>query len=144
MKFKYRKIPNLSHPGKQWFNRPYLRVRLFNGKEYKDVLALVDSGADSCLFHSSICEELSIDFRSGKRTEFGGIAAGQIVEAFIHTVELQVEGFTEKVALEVAFADSDAIGGLLGGIGFFDNYKVTLEKYKGRFQIESRPVASGA
>lgn len=141
MKFKYRKIPNLSHPGRQWFNRPYLKVRLFNGENYKDVLALVDSGADSCLFHSSIADELGIDVRSGLRTEFGGIAAGQIVEAFIHTVEMQVEGFAEKVRLEVAFADSDAIGGLLGGIGFFDNYKVTLEKYKGRFQVETRPMA---
>jgi hypothetical protein len=116
-------------------------VRLFNGENYKDVLALVDSGADSCLFHSSIAVELGIDFRSGIRMEFCGIAAGQMVEAFIHTIEMQVEGFAERVTLEIAFADSDAIGGLLGGIGFFDNYKVTLEKYKGRFQVETRPIS---
>jgi hypothetical protein len=53
---------------------------------------------------------------------------------------MQVEGFAEKVTVEVAFADSDAIGGLLGGIGFFDNYKVMLEKYKDRFQVDARPM----
>lgn len=77
MKFRYRKIPNQSHPGRDWFNRPYLKVRLFNAENYKDVLALVDSGADSCLFHSSISDELGIDSRSGLRTEFGGIPQGR-------------------------------------------------------------------
>lgn len=140
VKFKYRKIPNVSHPGQQWFTRPYLKVRLFSGSNYKDVLALVDSGADSCLFHGSIAGELGIDMRSGARSEFAGIAAGHVVEAFSHGVELQIEGFVEKIRLDVAFADSDTIGGLLGGIGFFDSYKVVLEKYKGRFQVESRPA----
>ena len=140
MKFKYRKIPNVTHPGKGWFNRPYLKVRLFNGAKHQDVLALVDSGADACLFHSSIADELGIDTRSSLRTDFGGIAAGEVVEAYVHNVEVQVEGFAERVTIEVCFADSDAIGGLLGGIGFFDNYKVTLEKYKGRFQVETRPT----
>jgi predicted aspartyl protease len=114
---------------------------LFSGERYQDVLALVDSGADSCLFHASVADELGLELREGLRTEFGGIAAGHVVEAFIHTIEMQIEGFADKIAVEVAFADSDAIGGLLGGIGFFDYYKVTLEKYKGRFQVDVRPPA---
>lgn len=143
MKFKYRKIPNLAHPANKWVSRPYLQVRLSYENSHKDVLALVDSGADSCLFHSSVADELGIVLRDGWVKEFGGIAAGANVQAYMHTIQMQIQGFEEKVEFEAAFADSDAIGGLLGGIGFFDNYKLTLEKYKGRFQVESRPLAQG-
>ena len=144
MKFKYRKIPSNSYPGQPWLTRPYLKIRLFSGANYKDVLALVDSGADSCLFHASIANELGVNMRAGLRAEFGGIVAGHIVEAFIHRVDLQVEGFAERIGLDVAFAESDAIGGLLGGLGFLDNYRVILEKYRGRFQVESRPLGDVA
>lgn len=103
------------------------------------MLSLVDTGADYCLFHSSVADELGINLKSGWLKDFGGIAAGQTVQAYMHTIQIQVQGFKEKVEIEVGFADSDAIGGLLGGVGFLDNYKVTLEKYKGRFQVELRP-----
>lgn len=104
----------------------------------RPVLSLVDSGADYCLFHSSVGDELGIDLKTGWAKEFGGIAAGQSVQAYMHTMEIEIQGFGGRVEIEAGFADSDAIGGLLGGIGFFDNYKVTLEKYKGRIQIEPR------
>jgi hypothetical protein len=139
MKFKYRKIPDLEHPSRKWVSRPYLLVTLFHGTNKRPVLSLVDSGADYCLFHSSVAEELGIDLKSGWIKDFGGIAAGQSVQAYMHTIQIEIQGFRERVEIEAGFADSDAIGGLLGGVGFLDNYKITLEKYKGRFQIESRP-----
>lgn len=140
MKFKYKKIPDLEHPSRKWVSRPYLHVTLFYGANKRRVLSLVDSGADYCLFHASVAAELGIDLKSGWLKDFGGIAAGQAVQAYMHTIRIEIQGFAERVEIEAGFADSDAIGGLLGGVGFLDNYKVTLEKYKGRFQIESRPV----
>jgi|SRR5882724_10652983 len=140
MKFKYKKIPDLEHPSRKWVSRPYLLVTLIHGTNKRPVLSLVDSGADYCLFHSSLANELGIDLKSGWTKDFGGIAAGQSVQAYMHTIQIEVHGFGERIEIEAGFADSDAIGGLLGGVGFLDNYKVTLEKYKGRFQIESRPV----
>lgn len=108
------------------------------------MLALVDSGADYCLFHSSVADELGIDLKRGWVKDFAGIAAGQIVQAYMHTIQLEVQGCDKRFEIEAGFADSDAIGGLLGGIGFFDNFKITLEKYKGRFQIEPRSQPHGA
>lgn len=143
MKFKYRKIPDLSHPSRKWVSRPYLIVRLFSRSRQKDVLSLVDSGADYCLFHSSIADELGITMRDGWVKEFGGISAGEPVQAYMHRISMQLQGFSEIFELEAGFADSDAIGGLLGQVGFFDCYKVTLEGYKGRFQIDHRPDATG-
>jgi hypothetical protein len=138
MKFKYKKIPDLEHPSRRWVSRPYLLVNLFHGTNKRQVLSLVDSGADYCLFHSSIADELGIDLKSGWIKDFGGIAAGYSVQAYMHTIQIEIQGVGERVEIEVGFADSDAIGGLLGGVGFFDNYKVTLEKYKARFQVEPR------
>lgn len=140
MKFRFKKIPDQEHPARKWVSRPYLLVTLFHGTEKRRVLALVDSGADYCLFHSSVAAELGIDLKSGWVKDFGGIAAGQDVQAYMHTIQIEIQGFAERVEIEAGFADSDAIGGLLGGVGFLDNYKVTLEKYKGRFRVESRPV----
>jgi hypothetical protein len=140
MKFRYKKIPDLEHPSRKWVSRPYLLVTLFYGANNRRVLSLVDSGADYCLFHSSVADELGIDVKNGWIKEFGGIAAGHSVQAYMHTIEIEIQGFGERVEIEAGFVDSDAIGGLLGGVGFLDNYKVTLEKYKGRFQIDARPV----
>ncbi|SRR6266446_5260734 len=139
MKFKYKKIPDLAHPSKNWVSRPYLLVTLYYGTNKRPVLSLVDSGADYCLFHSSVASELGIELKGGWLKEFGGIATGEPVQAYMHTIQIEIQGFAERVEIEAGFADSDSIGGLLGGVGFLDNYKVTLEKYKGRFQIESRP-----
>ena len=143
MKFRYKKIPALSHPSRKWVSRPYLTVRLFYGFHQKDVLSLVDSGADYSLFHSSIADELGIDMRTGWQKEFGGIAAGEPVQAYMHTIGMQIRGFAETFQVEAGFADSDAIGGLLEQTGFFDCYKITLEGYKGRFQVDHRPQPMG-
>jgi len=143
MKFKYRKIPDLGHPSKKWVSRPYLTVSLCHGTSHKDVLCLIDSGADYCLFHSSIADELGIDMRAGWEKKFGGISAGEPVQAYMHTISMQIQGFAEMFQFEAGFADSDAIGGLLGQAGFFDCYMVTFEGYKGRFQVEHRPDIKG-
>src|SRR3970040_1155120 len=113
MKFKYRKIPDLGHPSKKWVSRPYLTVSLCHGTSHKDVLCLIDSGADYCLFHSSIADELGIDMRAGWEKKFGGISAGEPVQAYMHTISMQIQGFAEMFQFEAGFADSDAIGGLL-------------------------------
>jgi hypothetical protein len=88
--------------------------------------------------------ELGLTLRDGWAKEFGGISAGEPVQAYMHKISMQLQGFSEIFEIEAGFADSDAIGGLLGQVGFFDCYKVTLEGYKGRFQIHYRPDANGA
>src|SRR6266478_9261573 len=80
MKSKYKKIPDLAHPSKNWVSRPYLLVTLYYGTNKRPVLSLVDSGADYCLFHSSVASELGIELKGGWLKEFGGIATGEPVK----------------------------------------------------------------
>ena len=114
-------------------------MTLFNGDKRQSIISLVDSGADACLFHSSIADRLGIDVRSVKPTEFDGIAEGISVQVYFHPVHLQIQGFTEKVEISAGFTDSNSVYGLLGQAGFFENYQVIFERYKGRFEIASRP-----
>jgi len=96
-----------------------LQVTLFSGEKRQTVISLVDSGADDCLFHSSVGDRLGLDVKSGESKKFVGIAEGHPIEAFFHDVELQVQDFPERVTIRAGFTDSDCVAGLLGQEGFF-------------------------
>lgn len=89
MKYKYRKIPDDTEPSKRWIARPILQVTLYSGPSHQDIRCLVDSGADDCLFHSSVGEVLGIDVQAGRLKSFAGIAAGQFVDAYMHTIQMR-------------------------------------------------------
>jgi Aspartyl protease len=138
MKYKYRKIPDDTDPSKRWTARPILQVRLYYGPNRQDIRCLVDSGADDCLFHTSVGDRLGIDVQAGRLKRFAGIAAGHFVEAYMHALQMQIQGFSEKIDLEAGFTDSEWVYGILGQSGFFANYRVTFERFRGRFEVTSR------
>jgi hypothetical protein len=98
----------------------------------------VDSGADDCLFHTSVGEVLGIDVKAGRLKRFAGISAEHFVDAYMHTIQMEVQGFSEKIDLEVGFTDSEWVYGILGQSGLFQNYRVTFERFRGRFEVTSR------
>jgi hypothetical protein len=140
MHFNYRKEPDHTKPKRDWIKRPKLQVKLFNGSQSIDLICLVDSGADDCMFHSSIGDVLGIDLKSGPLKRFGGIAEGIIVDCYLHPIELQIYGFSERIPVVAAFSDQVGAGGLLGQSGFFENYKVDFEGYRGKMEITSKPI----
>ena len=114
-----------------------LQVRLFNGPKQQDVVCLVDSGADDCLFPASIAESLGIDLKSGERKEYSGIAG--TVEAYIHVIEIQIQGFEERLKIAAAFTESEEVPAILGQAGCFDHFKICFERYRWRIEISGRP-----
>jgi len=112
MRFRYTEIRNHQDPARP-FHRPYLIVRLAHGTKHKDVIALVDSGADLCLFHSDIGKLIGIDVESGSKLAFEGVS-GAAATAYLHRINLTVRGMS-SISLDVGFTDSMAVGtGLLG------------------------------
>jgi hypothetical protein len=99
-------------------------VGLRYGDKKVVVSALIDSGADFCLFHSSVGRALGIDIHTGRREDFKGITL-DIVPAYVHKVYLGLRG-ESPIEVEVGFLTMDLLpdGGLLGQRGFFDEFDV--------------------
>jgi hypothetical protein len=133
MRFRYTDIPNSQNPQKP-FSRPYLIIRLLNGDNHKDVISLVDSGADICLFHADIGRMLGIEIEAGSELAFQGVSGVREV-SYLHRVGLGVRGLS-PITLDVAFTNSMAVGtGLLGQHGFFEQFEINFELSQKRFEV---------
>ncbi|PYS24027.1 MAG: hypothetical protein DMF72_06865 [Acidobacteria bacterium] len=135
MKFRYKKIASDVDP-KGYTLHPVIQVTLRDGNRAIDLWALIDSGAADCLFPRSIGEALGIDIESGRFKNYTGIARQSVV-GYVHKIELRVQGMSEWVKIEAAFIDAQVIP-LLGEGGFFDSFQIVFERYRGRFEVNSR------
>jgi predicted aspartyl protease len=138
MKFKYRSFRDTSGAEGRYIRLPLLGVRLdYRGKQ-TDVVGLVDTGATDCLFDRDVADDLGITLSAADLTrEYVGVG-GQSVIGHVHPIKFQISGFSEWVEFDAAFIDAKLPYQLLGESGFFDNYEVTLRRYRGRFEIKSR------
>jgi len=133
MKFRYTDIQNHQDPQRP-FRRPYLIVRLINGPRHKDVISLVDSGADVCLFHSDIGRMLGIEIEAAPELAFQGVSGAKEV-AYLHRVDLVVRGLS-AITVDVGFTHSMAVGtGLLGQHGFFEQFQINFDLSQEFFEV---------
>ena len=114
--------------------RPIISVRLHFKNTFVIYDALIDSGADRCIFHFGLIEILKVPL--GKQVKLRGIS-GELLEGVKATINLAV--FDWKFRTEVIFSPNLApmAYGVLGQKGFFDNFKVCFDK--SRHQIEITP-----
>jgi hypothetical protein len=138
MKFKYRYLRDSSGSGRNYIRLPLLQVRLGFGANHTDVVGLIDTGATDCLFDRDVADDLGITLADSdvKREYFG--VGGQSVIGHIHKIRFQVQGFGEWIEIEVGFIDAHLPYQLLGESGFFDNYEISFQRYRGRFEVKSR------
>lgn len=106
-----------------------VEIQKRNGKKIHAArtLALIDSGADNCIFHAELGEQLGIDIKSGEYAEIGGIAKDEnedpkIIQCWKHPIGLKVGGEVRNI--EAMFSPDIADHGfaILGSIGFFDKF----------------------
>ena len=133
MRFRYTEIQNHQDPTRP-FRRPYLIVRLINGDRHKDVISLVDSGADVCLFHSDIGRMIGIEIEAAPELACKGVSGVNEV-AYLHRVDLEVRGLS-SITLDVGFTNSMAAGtGLLGQLGFFEQFQINFQLSQNFFEL---------
>lgn len=89
------------------------------------IAALVDSGADRCLFHASIGAALGIEVEKGTEVPFGGVIGGSTGKIYYHKIRLLALG--EWVEITGGFSYELSFDALLGRTGFFDNFIVTFD-----------------
>ena len=105
--------------------KPLITVVLRKGGKKRKLFALVDSGADACLFPPDVAEILEIDVKSGERADFVGIGSTKTTFYF-HEVEILLGDYHVKT--KVGFSTSTiGAGGVLGQQGFFENFVVSFD-----------------
>ena len=105
--------------------------------------ALIDSGADRCVFPAVIGEMIGFDIEKGEREYVGAADAGERRPMYVHAVEITPGGYWEGPILLTAAASMPDLSqtghGLLGQLGFFDRLSyIIFEKPKGFVEIASR------
>ncbi len=96
MRIAYKAFPVLPHPAfpaENFIWRPVLNVALsYEHAQTQRFEALVDSGADRCLFHASIGAALGMEVRAGIEMPFGGVIGGATGKIYYHKVGLLAAG----------------------------------------------------
>ena len=108
--------------------RPKARVQLQSiVKEWYAFWVYIDSGADLSLFTRSDAALLGLNLREGEYRPIMGIG-GVLIPAYIHCVNLKIEGTV--LSVKTAFADSDEVPRLLGRTDVFNHFRITFDERK--------------
>lgn len=95
--------------------------------------AIVDSGAEYCMFDAQIGEAMGLVIEDGREADLKG-PDGSGFKAYLHQVAYRVGGYT-KSAL-IAFTHSMAPGtGILGREGFFSFFVVQIDHRNKKVRI---------
>lgn len=126
MKFKYFEFP-LPKPSPVLGNsilRPIIPIKISVNGQTAKYDALIDSGADFCIFHAELAEYLGIDVQSGLREVFSGVEDSIGAEAYFHKLILTVGDKSIKILIGFSYDIADHGYGLLGQKGLFDKFLV--------------------
>ncbi|MFH0803521.1 MAG: hypothetical protein V1877_00145 [Candidatus Tagabacteria bacterium] len=140
MKFRYHKLllPQRSEYFGSSILKPIIPVKITIGKKELNYTALIDSGADFCIFDAEIGEYLGIDIRSGRSEEFGGIQERGGAKAFLHNVVLNIGGWEYKTIVGFSYDIARHGFGILGQKGFFDIFVVKFDLFKEEIELKER------
>lgn len=125
MRFFYKK--NELPPGmrREFLLKPIIPVCLFYKNSFVKIEALIDSGADFCVFHSEIAEILGIKWQKGHAHDFLGIT-GEHGKVYFHTIKIKIGTSTKEISCGFSKNLSEYSYGILGQEGFFENFKVNF------------------
>jgi len=140
MKFRYCKLPL---PQQSTFFgvsilKPIINIKVAAGKEELQYAALIDSGADFCIFDAEIGEYLGLDIKSGYKEDFGGIQEKGGAEAFLHEVILNIGGWDYKTIIGFSYDIAKHGFGILGQKGFFEHFIVKFDLLKEGIELKPR------
>lgn len=141
MKFKFHKITS---PYGNIFT-PLVDIKLKNpktGDTTPRYPSLVDSGANSSVFHAPMAELINIDVTTGQKRPLRGIMAQAGIQ-YIHRILIVIDEMKVEYNAEVGFtydfvSDIENIFpyGILGQNGFFDQFKIKFDLKNGFFEIK--------
>lgn len=117
--------------------RPIIPIKILHNGITAKYAALIDSGADFCIFDAEIGEYLGINVRSGLKEAFGGVQEKGGAVAFFHVITLSIGDYYVKTLVGFSYDIAKHGYGLLGQKGFFDVFVVKFDLLEK--EIELRP-----
>jgi len=140
MKFNYKKfsLSNKSDFFGAAIFKPIIPVKIFYGEQALKYDALVDSGADFCIFDAEVGEYLGIDIRSGRKEKFGGIQELRGAVAYLHKIDLNIGGWDYRTIISFSYDIAKRGFGILGQKGFFDIFIVKFDLKKELIELKER------
>jgi hypothetical protein len=97
--------------------------------------ALIDSGADDCVFPASFAKQLGLDIAKGRHYPFGGAADGN-QDAYFFDLDIEIVGITTySASVGFSLALEKWGHGLLGQNGFFDRFPLEFDLSRGIFAL---------
>ena len=139
LKYNYRKFdskPSDAFPRRFCVSRPVIPIQLIKGQDRVKCFAMIDSGADYCIFQASLGEIIGLAIESGKLDHFGGISGQKQLTAYFHNIQIEVGG--HEFDCWAGFSrDIEALPcGLLGQLGFFNLFDILFDYNKGRIELK--------
>jgi hypothetical protein len=116
--------------------RPVLTVGLVNGTSRITCYAIIDSGADHCVFPRSFMQPLGLDPLTAPVELSSGVGSANVPIHYAN-ISIDLQGLIEFPAYAGFTTGLDQQGyGLLGQIGFFDRFNVGFRLNEGNCYIE--------
>jgi len=135
LKFPYTEVPVSDVYGKKIGEayRPIVSLTLFYGSKKLNVLALVDTGADECLFPGEFAKLLGHNLTKGKPRTFAGI--GGAITGYLHQTDVKLG--PHKFRINIYYSDDwNKWGfGLLGQNGFLTRFDALFSRKEKEFSL---------
>ncbi|OGW76716.1 MAG: hypothetical protein A3J52_03605 [Omnitrophica bacterium RIFCSPHIGHO2_02_FULL_49_9] len=133
------KVPYLVKPASLDFSqvftsqvlKPQITIVLKYGEKKQKLFALIDSGADACLFPKGIADILGVKIKEGQRIDFSGIG-GTKTPFYFHEVDILFGEYQVKSKVGFSTQENIGVSGILGQQGFFEHFIVSYH-HKDRY-----------
>ena len=140
MKFSYHKIA-LPRPSAFFGTsilKPIIPIEILHGSKSIKYAALIDSGADLCIFDAEVADYLGIDVRSGEIEKFKGIQESGQSTAYIHNVKIVIGGYDYYMTVAFSYEIARHGFGILGQKGFFEKFIVKFDYSKQELELKEK------
>jgi hypothetical protein len=138
--------PDPAFPQRNSITRPIVALHLAHGENQIVTFALVDSGADHCIFPASIAEALGISIPDDNASIFSGSSEGAQIAYFeqvqatilpMDAPDIDPNQPPVTFPLFAGFCETlEHIGmGLLGQDGFFSHHTVIFHNAQSYFEV---------
>ena len=142
MKFSFIRIPTTptpAFPKRYGVLAPIIPIRIINRtdhEKYIDINAMIDSGADVCIFPGEIANKIELKIDKERIEPIMGISRHHF-NTYLHDIIFEIGGW--RFESYACFAFDDIAFPILGRNGFFNLFEIKIDYTKE--SIELKPKA---